>query len=308
MKKIGKLANLLGLDTESAISSLKQAFEHSKSESMLVGLDRSAQEKPLPIKPFGLQIQTSRAVDTSLDDTTEGSSTSPFVEHKVCLFYFFLFRQSKEELIKDQMRTKKLVDFFGVRTAEQEVNAIRHLLEKKDMVVPRSADADKKTFLCRIYFANLTYKSLKLAVTADADEVTAIMMKRLGLADDPSHYAVFEQNQHLHRNLFFVFSPFASFLNGKKKDERQLDQNEILYQVTLRWQGQETFLFRRKAYRERVDQAEEDDKVPFWSPMLGVIFLKKGASGTGCDKPKQFTFCQAQCEISRLFRLLLCLE
>ena len=44
------------------------------------------------------------------------------------------------------------------------------------------------------------------------------------------------------------------------QDERQLGQDEMLYQVTLNWQGQETFLFRRKAYRERVDHAEPTDE------------------------------------------------
>jgi len=86
-----------------------------------------------------------------------------------------------------------MVAFFGVPA--EEIKQIRQILSREEPLNRKREASGTKTFLCRIYFANQTYKSLSLPITATVNETIISMMTHLRLKDDPQQYGLFEISQ-----------------------------------------------------------------------------------------------------------------
>jgi len=200
-----------GARKESLLMIRSSASTDSFKHLMLAG----GKTNPLPRRP-SLSSITSLATTSTTDSILSPETAAP--------------PTSREPA---KRTTGKLADFFGVKRGQKEMEEIQQIVvkSKKEQKTSIILPDEKTSFIARIYFGNLTYTSISVPIIeGTVEHAKKQILDKLGINESSDQYIILEYQQ----------LPSGIV-------ERELQDDERMYDVMFRWQKKEIFLFRKKS-------------------------------------------------------------
>ncbi|KAJ3194252.1 RAC-gamma serine/threonine-protein kinase [Irineochytrium annulatum] len=124
-------------------------------------------------------------------------------------------------------RKSKIAGFFGVQDKHDDMKQINDMMGRKRSMDRRPSALQAPTFISRFYYANMTYTSLNLPLTATTTEAITLLLEKLRV--DPSE-----------RDQYAIYEYF------KTGYEAEVSSAPRLYDIMSRWENNEIFLFKKR--------------------------------------------------------------
>lgn len=217
-----------GLSIGSGLDFEGRHLERKKTASKLSIADRSslADNDSLSAKVYGpVPMPTERSVSGTSIDVLEEEETIE-LNHK--------------------KKASKLLDLFGVKPGEKERTVITNM-SRDHRKYKKKPTLASNNYVTRIYFDNAKgYVSFCLPMDITAKNALKLMIKRLNIHDELSHFALFECKHH-------------------SEEEREIPDAELLFNTMFGWEHDEIFVFKRrvqKALRAATSYSPDHTDVP----------------------------------------------